>query len=100
RDFVDERPSRVRQPVLRQIADREGRRARDDAAIRLVEPGEHPQQRRLAGAVRTAQSDALTVRDLPRDRVEEHALAEALGEGLKLNHLGKPKAKSQNLLAE
>ena len=38
------------------------------AAVGLVEPGEHLQQRRLAGAVRAAQADALAVVDLPGDR--------------------------------
>jgi hypothetical protein len=48
--------------------------------VGLVERGHHPQQRRLAGAVRPAQADTFAVGDLPRDVVEEHAIAERLGQ--------------------
>ena len=43
-------------------------------------PGEHAQQRGLAGAVGTAQPDAVAVADVPGDGVEQHPVAEALGE--------------------
>ena len=48
-------------------------------AVRLVEPGHHLQQGGLAGAVRPAQADPLAIGDLPRDVVEEDAVAEGLG---------------------
>ena len=70
----------VREAVLRQVADGERRRLDDGAAIGLVEAGEHLQQRGLAGAVRAAQADALAVRDLPRDVLEQYAFAEGLGD--------------------
>ena len=56
------------------------------ARVGLVEPGQHAQQRRLAGAVRSAQADAVAVGDLPGDVVEQDAFAEGLGEGGQLNH--------------
>ena len=51
RRLVEQRASGMVEPVLRQIADGERRGADDRAAVRLVEAGEHPEQRRLAGAV-------------------------------------------------
>ena len=88
---VEQRPQRlarlgedgaagVLQAVLRQVA--EGQRRWPDhlAAVGFVEPGEDPQQRGLAGAVGPAQADPIAVADVPRHVIEEHALAEALGE--------------------
>ena len=86
RRLVDERPARVLEAVLRQIADRQPRGLDDVAAVGLVEAGEHAQQRRLAGAVRAAQADAVAVGDLPGDVVEQDAFAERLGEAGELNH--------------
>ena len=76
----------MRQAVLRQVADGQRGRLEDRARVGLVEPGHHLQQRGLAGAVRTAQADALAIRDLPRDVVEEDAIAEGLGEVGELDH--------------
>ena len=70
----------VMEPVLRQIANRHSRRLDHQAGVRLVEAGQHLEQRRLAGAVRAAEADALAVVDLPVDGVEQHAIAERLGE--------------------
>ena len=80
RRFVEHGAAGVGQPVLRQVADGQRRRFEDGAAVRLVEPGHHPQQRGLAGAVGSAQPDALAIRDLPRDVIEQDAVAEGLGE--------------------
>ena len=74
------RAARVGEAVLREVADGERGRLEDRAGIGLVDAGHHAEQRRLARAVRTAQADALAVRDLPRDVVEEHAIAEGLGQ--------------------
>ena len=52
-------------------------RPEDGAVVGLVEAGEHPQQRGLAGAVRAAQADPVAVADVPGHVVEEDALAEA-----------------------
>ncbi len=75
-----QRAAAVVQPVLRQIADRQARGLDDVPAVGLVEPREHLQQRRLAGAVRAAQADALAVVDLPADGVEQDAIAERFAE--------------------
>jgi hypothetical protein len=79
-DLFAQRASAVAEPVLRQVADRQPGRLDDVPAVGLVDPRQHPQQRRLAGAVRAAQADALAVVDLPRDGIEEHAVAERLGQ--------------------
>ena len=70
----------MRQAVLRQVADGQVGRLDDAAGVRLVEPGQHLEQRRLAGAVRPAQADTIAVADLPGDVVEQRAVAEGLGE--------------------
>ena len=66
RRFVDEAAAGVLQAVLRQVADRQARGPDDRAAVGLVEAGQHPQQRGLAGAVRAAQADTVPVGDLSR----------------------------------
>src|SRR5262249_46248136 len=76
----------VLQAVLWQVPDGQRRGREDGARIGLVQPRHHAQQRRLAGAVRSAQTDALAIGDLPRDVVEQHAIAEGLGQVRKLNH--------------
>ena len=73
------------QTVLRQIADREARGPDDLPEIGLVEPGEYPQQRGFAGAVRSGQTNAIAVAHLPGDVVEQNAVAEAFGEAGKLD---------------
>ena len=84
--FLEDGPAGVGQAVLRQIADRQRRRLEDGAAVRLVEPGHHAQQRGLAGAVRAAQAHPLARSDLPGDVVEQDAVAESFREGGELNH--------------
>ena len=69
---------RVREPVLRQVADRQAGRLHDPARIGLFDARQHLEQGGLAGAVRSAQADALAVVDLPRDVVEQDAVAEDL----------------------
>ena len=78
--FVEHRAAGVVEAVLRQVADGQRRRLEHGARVGLVEPGHHLEQRRLAGAVRTAQADALAIGDLPGDVVEQNAVAEGLGE--------------------
>ena len=74
--LVDDGAAAMGEAVLRQVAERQAVRLLDDAGVGLVEPGEHLEQRGLAGAVRTAQADAIAIADLPGDVVEENALAE------------------------
>ena len=74
--FLDERASGVAEAVLRQIADGETGRLRDEAAVGLFEPRQHLQQRGLPGAVRAGKADAIAVVDLPADGVQEDAAAE------------------------
>src|SRR5688500_10405282 len=78
----------MRQAVLRQVAECQRIGFLDDAAIRLVEAGEHLEQRGLAGAVRPAQADAIAIADLPGDVLEEDLLAERFRYILKLQHSG------------
>jgi dihydrolipoamide dehydrogenase len=87
RDLVDDRAPGVHEAILRQVADGQGRGARDGACVRLIESREHAEQRGFSSAVRTAQPDPFTIRHLPRDGIEQDALAEGLGEGLELDHL-------------
>ena len=75
----------VCQPILRQISDRQGRRSDDPAGVRLVKSGEHFEERGLAGAVRSAETDTIPVADLPGDAIEQYAIAKRLGELRKLN---------------
>ena len=84
--FFDERPSRVVEAVLRQVADRQPRGLDDQPAVGLVEPGQHLEQCRLARAVRAAEADAFAVVDLPADGVEEDAVAERLAQVGELDH--------------
>ena len=73
-----ERPAGVGQPILRQVADRQAVRPRNLARVGLDLPGQHLEQRRLAGPVRAAEADALAVLNLPGDLVEQHPVAEGL----------------------
>ncbi len=76
------------QPVLRQIADRQAAWLDDEPAVRLFHAGEHLEQGRFAGAVRSAQTDPFAVVDLPADRIEEDPVAERLTEIGELDHDG------------
>src|SRR6185436_4258779 len=84
--LLEHRAPAMREAVLRQVADREIRRLGDDARVGFLEVGQHLEQGGLAGAVRSAQSDTITVPDLPGDAIEERAIAEGLGEFAELNH--------------
>ncbi len=83
--FVD-RATGVGDAVLRQVADRLGGRLDDAARVGLFEAVQHPQQGRLAGAVRAAQSDALALADLPRHVVQQNPIAEGFRQVCELNH--------------
>lgn len=76
-----ERADRLARPalrLLRQVADRRGRRAeRDRAAFGLVQPGQQAQQRRLARAVHADQTGHLTRGDDQVETGEQGAVAVA-----------------------
>ena len=79
RRLLEDGVTRVTQAVLRQVADGQRVRLEHGARIGLVDAGHHLEQRGLAGAVRSAQADAFAIGDLPRDVVEQDAVAEGLG---------------------
>jgi hypothetical protein len=76
-----ERSPRVAQRVLRQEGDRDAAAARDRARVRLLDPGEQAQQRRLAGAVRTDDPDPRPLRHGEVEPVEHGPAAERLAHG-------------------
>src|SRR5207253_755070 len=72
--------ARERVELLRQVAGRQPRRAQPDAtALRLVQPREQAQQRRLADPVRADDSDAAARADGERDAAED--LGDAVRDG-------------------
>ena len=84
--LLEHRAPGVRQAVLRQVADGQRGRLQDRARIRLVEARHHLEERGLARAVGAAQADPFTHVDLPRDVVEQHAIAEGFCEVEELDH--------------
>jgi hypothetical protein len=56
------------------------------AGVGLFESSEHPEQRRLAGAIRASQADALAFVNLPADGVQQNTIAEGFRERDQLNH--------------
>ena len=76
--FFEEGAAAMRQALLREIPNGQTAGPRDHACVGLIESGHHAKQCRLAGAVRTAQSDSVARLDLPGRRVEEDVCAERL----------------------
>ncbi len=76
----------MEQAVLWEVADGEVVGLDDLARIRFIESGEHLEQRRLASPIRAAQAHPVATRQLPRDVVEQDAVAEGLGESGQLEH--------------
>src|SRR5262249_10133292 len=58
----------------------------DRSAVRLLLAGDHPEERRLAGAVRADDADDRGLRDLERQIVDQQVVAVALREMLGLDH--------------
>src|SRR5688572_20047615 len=81
------RAAAVSQAILRQVANREIGRLDHAARVRLVEAGEHLEERCLSGAVRTAEAYTIAVANLPGDVVEQGAVAKRFGEFGKLDHV-------------
>ena len=86
RRLVAQRPPGVRQSVLRQVADRQAGRPDDLPGVRLHLAGQHAEQCRLTRPVRAAEAHALARLHLPRDAIEQHAVAERLVKGCYLYH--------------
>ena len=84
--FLDDGAARVGQAILRQVTDGQPGRLGDQAAVGLFQPRHHLQQRGLAGSVRTRETDAIAIVDLPADGVQEDAAAERFGERGELDH--------------
>ena len=84
--FVFDAAAAVRQAILRQVTECQRVGLLDETGIRLVETGEHLQQRGLAGAVGAAQADAVAVADLPGDVLEQRLFAEGFRNVLQLKH--------------
>ena len=73
--------------ALLEEADEQSALLGDPAAVRLLEPGEHAQQGRLAVAVATDDADPLALGDAERDVVEEHPDAVRLRDPLEVQEV-------------
>ena len=78
RRFVKDRPPGVSEAVLREIADGQSGGLEGGPRVGFLESSHHLQERGLARAVRPTEADALPIRDLPGNVVEEDAIAERL----------------------
>ena len=75
REVAAQRLTRRGLVLLREVADGErGRRAADAARVRLLEPGQDPEERRLADPVRADEADSA-----PRGERQRHAAQDELG---------------------
>src|SRR5712691_65749 len=83
---LDDRPCRFLEELLAKKADASSFRVRDRATIRGVETSPDPQQRRLSGAVRTDQTNAVAVGDAERNVLQDLARAEPARDGLDRQH--------------
>jgi hypothetical protein len=79
-----------RRRLLRQPADARPGTGRDGAAIGAVDPGQQPQQRRLADAVGADETGALAVAEHERQALEERGLVVGLREIRCLQHVSPP----------
>src|ERR1700732_1341752 len=60
---------------------------RDGALVRLLLPGDHAEQRGLAGAVRTDHADDAAGRQLEGEIVDQEPVAISLGQSLEIDHV-------------
>ena len=72
--------------LLGQIADGRRARAAHLPGVRLLETGQDPAERGLAGAVGADEPDALAIRDAPGDVAEDELAAEPLRDVVELDH--------------
>ena len=73
--------------ALLEVADEQPALLRDAAAVRLLEAGEHPEQRRLAVAVAADDADPLAHGDAERDVVQQHPDAVRLRDPLEVQEV-------------
>ena len=83
--LVEDAVAGMAQAVLGEVPNRQAARSDDGARVGLLEACQHLQERRLAGTVWSAESDALAIADLPRHVIDELPVSERLGEVRKLN---------------
>ena len=79
-DVLAQREASLQRRALVVQRDARALRERELAAVDLGLAGEHAQERRLAGAVRAAERDALATLHLERHAVEEQAPGQLLAE--------------------
>ena len=84
--FVEHRAARHLFDVLTEIADRHSFGNRHFPFVRALFPDNHPEERRLAGAVRPDEADLLAFVQLERGVDEQHLLAVLLADFRERNH--------------
>ena len=72
--------------ILAEIADRDAAIDRDLALVGLLLAGDHPEQRRLAGAVRADKADLLALLERRGSFDEEDLMADLLGDVIETDH--------------
>jgi len=72
--------------VLGQVADRRVRGHPDAARVRLLEPGQHAQERRLPRAVGSRQANPVPLADVPAHLLEEDAVRVTLAQAFDVDH--------------
>ena len=83
---IDHGPGRVLEQLLAEKADPRAARVRDRAGIGRVEARRDPQERRLAGPVRTHQTNAVAVADAERHVLQNFTRAEPARDRLDREH--------------
>ena len=84
--LVVKRAAGMQEAVLGQVADGQPGGLDNLPPIEVLQPRQHPHQRRLAGAVGPAQADAVAQAELPCHAVEQRSVAEDLRELEQLKH--------------
>src|SRR5262249_371859 len=85
-DLVVDGPPLVDDPVLGQVANRRVRGHPDLARVRLFEPREHSQERRLARPIGAGEADPVALLDVPGHVLQEDAVPVALVQVLGVDH--------------
>ena len=85
-DLVEHRLVRIELAGLIDVAELHGLAEPQRAAVGLLEPGDHLEQRGLAGAVRADDADDAAGRQVEVQAVDQQRVAEALAQVLGLDH--------------